>query len=84
MIIKRLTRVILIKTKKTFTIDDVDVNKILIFKKEPSGKKGPCKYHIGYDDNDYFGPLFIKLPQMSGYVKCFDVNKTMFFKVTSY
>ena len=84
MIIKRLTRVILIKTKKTFTIDDVNVNKILIFKKEPSGKKGPCKYHIGYDDNDYFGPLFIKLPQMSGYVKFFDVNKTMFFKVTSY
>ena len=84
MIIKRLTRVILIKTKKTFTIDDVDVNKILIFKKEPSGKKGPCKYHIGYDDNDSFGPLFIKLPQMSGYVKFFDVNKTMFFKVTSY
>ena len=27
------------KNKKTFNIDDVDVNKILIFKKEPSGKK---------------------------------------------
>ena len=72
------------KNKKTFNIDDVDVNKILISKKEPSGKKGSCKYYIGYDDHDYFGPLCIKLPQISGYVKCFDGNKTMFFRVTSY
>ena len=81
---KKINRSYSYKKKKTFTIDDLDVNKILIFKKEPSGKKGPCKYHIGYDDTDYFGTLFIKLPQMSGYVKCFDGNKTMFFKVTSY
>ena len=31
------------KNKNTFNIDDVDVNKILISKKEPSGKKGSCK-----------------------------------------
>ena len=31
------------KNKKTFDIDDVDVNKILISKKEPSGKKGSCQ-----------------------------------------
>ena len=39
------------------------------------------KYYIGYDDHDYFGPLCVKLPQMIGYVKCFDSNKTMSFKV---
>ena len=47
-------------------------------------KKNPVvsfKYYIGYDDHDYFGPLCVKLPQMIGYVKCFDSNKTMSFKV---
>ena len=39
------------------------------------------KYYIGYDDHDYFGPLCVKLPQMIGYVKCFDSNKIMSFKV---
>ena len=31
--------------------------------------------------NHYNGPLCIKLPQMIEYVRCFDNNKTMFFKV---
>ena len=34
------------------------------------------------DDDDYaIRPLSIKLPQMLGYVKRFDSNKTMSFKV---
>ena len=44
--------------------------------------KKSFKYYIGYDEHDYFGQLCIKLPQMIGYVKCFDSNKTMSFKVT--
>ena len=60
-------------------MDDIDINKMLIFKKEPSRKKGSFKYINGYDYNDYIGPLCIMLPQMIGYVKCFDDNKTMFF-----
>ena len=39
------------------------------------------KYFIGYNDNDVFRPLGIKLPHIIGYVKCFDSNKTMSFKV---
>ena len=33
------------------------------------------------DDDDVIKPLCIKLPQMIGYVKCFESNKTMSFKI---
>ena len=39
------------------------------------------KKAITYDDHDYIGPLWINPPQMTGYVKCLDSNKTMSFKV---
>ena len=44
-------------------------------------KKILLKYFIGYYDDDVIRPLCIKLPQMIGYVKHFDSNKTMPFKV---
>ena len=69
------------KNKKVYKVDDIDVNKILVSKKEPYGTNKSIKYFIGYDDDD-IRPLCIKLPQMIGYVKCFDSNKTMSFKVT--
>ena len=50
-------------------------------KKEPYGKKGPFKYFLGYNGDDTIRPLCIKLPQMIGYVKHFDGNKTMSFKI---
>ena len=45
-------------------------------------KKYSFKYFIGYNDNDDIRPLCIKLPQMIGYAKYFDSNKTMSFKVS--
>ena len=69
------------KNKKPFIIDDIDVDNVLIFKKEPYGKKSSFKHFIGYNDDDVIRPLCIKLPQMIGYVKHFDNNKTMSFKV---
>ena len=78
---KRLTRVAFIKAKKLFNIDDLDVNRILISKKEPYGKKSSFKYFTGYNDNEDIRPLCIKLPKMIGYVKHFDSNKAMSFKV---
>ena len=69
------------RNKKRFIIDDMDVNKILISKKEPHGEKSSLKYFIGYSDNDCIKPLCIKLPQMIGYVKHFDSNMTMSLKV---
>ena len=44
-------------------------------------KKGSFKYFIGHNDNDNIKPLSIKLPQMIGYAKYIDNNKTMSFKV---
>ena len=44
-------------------------------------QKNSLKYFIGYNDDDVIRPLCIRLPQMIGYVKCFDSNKTMSFKV---
>ena len=43
--------------------------------------KSSFEYFIGYSDNDDIRPLCIKLPQMTGYVKCFDSNKAMPFNV---
>ena len=39
-------------TKKAFQIDNVDVNKILVSKKETHGTKNALKYFMGYNDND--------------------------------
>ena len=36
------------KNKKIFQIDDIDVNKILVSKKEPYGKKNALKYLLLY------------------------------------
>ena len=69
------------KNKKLFKIEDIDVDKILVSKKESYGTKYSLKYFIGYNDEDAIRPLFIKLPQMIGYVKHFDSNKAMSFKV---
>ena len=40
------------ENKKLNRIDDIDVNKILVSKKEPYGTKNSSKYFIGYNDND--------------------------------
>ena len=44
-------------------------------------KRNSLKYFIGFND-DVIRPLYIKLPQMIGYVKHFDRNKTMSFTVS--
>ena len=61
----------------------MDVDKILISKKVPYGKESSFKYFLGYNDDDAIRPLCIKLPQMIGNVKDFDINKTMSFKVNN-
>ena len=68
--------------KKTNNIDDIDVNNILVSKKEPYGTKNSFKYFIGYNDNDVIRPLCIKLPQMTGYVRKFNENATMPLRIT--
>ena len=58
------------KNKKLFSLNDIDVNKILVSKKEAYGTKNLVKYF----DGDVTRPLCILLPQMIGYVKHFDSN----------
>ena len=77
---KKINKSNFYKNKIIFKIDDIDVNKIIVSKKEPYGKKISLKYFIGHNDN-VIRPLCIELPQIIGYVKCFDSNKTMSFKV---
>ena len=78
---KKSTKAIFTKNKKLFKIEDIDINKILFSQKESYCIKNSLKYFIGYNDNDVIRPLCIKLPQRTGYVKCFDSNKTVSFKV---
>ena len=47
------------RNKKIFNIDDIDVNKILVSKKEQYGKYNSFKYFIGYNDNDVIRPLYL-------------------------
>ena len=53
----------------------------LVSKEEPYGSKNSFKYFIGYSGN-VIVPLCIKLPQMIGYVKSFESNTTMYFKIS--
>ena len=69
------------KNKKINNIEDIDVNNILVPKKEPYSTKNSLKYFIGYNDNDNIRPLCIRIPQMTGYVRKFDENATLSFIV---
>ena len=56
------------KNKKIFNIDDTDVNKILISKKEQYGKYNSYKYFIECNDNGIIRPLCLFLSQTTGYI----------------
>ena len=59
---KKINKSSFYKNKKLFNIHDLDVNKILISKKESYGTKNSLKYLIGYNDDDIIRPLCIRLP----------------------
>ena len=58
---KKINKKIFYKNKKLFKIEDIDIDKILVSKKESYGKKNSLKYFIGYDDDDLIRLLCIKL-----------------------
>ena len=78
---KKIKRGSFYKNKKINNIENIDVNNILVSKKELYGSKNSFKYFIGYNDNDIIRPLCIRLPQMTGYAEKFDGNATMTFIV---
>ena len=71
------------KNKKVFQIDEIDVNKILVSKKESYRTKNALKYFIGYNDDDVIRPLCVRLSQMTGYARKFDKNVTMSFRANN-
>ena len=64
--------------KKTFNIDDIDVNKILVSKKETYSKYNSFKCFIGCNDNDVIRLLYLFISQSTGYINKFDKNKMSF------
>ena len=73
---KKINKSSFYKNKKLFSLNDIDVNKILVSKKESYDTKNSLKYFIGYNDGYVIRPLCILLPQLIGYVKHFDRNKS--------
>ena len=54
---KRIDKSNFYKNKKPFNIDNMDVDKILVSKKESYGnKENSYKYFIGYNDNGVLDP----------------------------
>ena len=47
------------KNKKMFDINDIDVNNILVSKKEKYGKYNSFKHFIGYNDNNIMKSLYL-------------------------
>ena len=74
---KKIKKTIFYKNKAINNIEEIDVNNILVYKKESYGNKNSFKYFIGNTDNDNIRPLCIRLPQMTGHVRKFDENATM-------
>ena len=63
---KKINKSNFYKNKKLFKIHGIDVNKILISKKESYGAKNLLKCFIGYNDDEAIRPLCIKLNQCLG------------------
>ena len=68
------------KNKKIFNIDDIDVNKILVSKKEQYSKYNSFKYFIGYNDN-VIRALYLFISQTTRYINTFEKNKITCLKI---
>ena len=68
------------ESKKGIKLNDVDVRKIVVSNKV-KGNNETSKVFIGYID-DIVRPLCLLLPQISGWIKCFEnAGKNMSFKI---
>ena len=78
---KKINKSNFYKNKKLFNTHGLDVNKLLVSKRESYGTIKSLTYFTGYNDDDVIRPFFIKLSQMIDYVKHFDSNNTLSFKI---
>ena len=80
--IERSSKIFFYRSRKPFSVNDIDVNKILISKEVVYGTKNYLKYFVGYiAEDNIIKPLCLKLHQMIGYLKEFDDSMTMPLKV---
>ena len=69
------------KSKLSINLDWVNVDQIVVPGKFKHSNDG-FKYFIGYEEGESVKPLFIILPQISGYIKYFENGgKNMYFIV---
>ena len=69
------------KSKQPIDLKSVNVDQIVISDKVSHSDNG-FKYFIGYQEGEIVKPLYIILPQMSGYIKYFENGgKSMSFMV---
>ena len=69
------------KSKQPIDLTSVNVDQIVISDKFSHSDNG-FKYFIGYQEGEIVKPLYIILPQMSGYIKYFEKGgKSMSFMV---
>ena len=79
---KKIKKIIFYRSRRPFSVNNIDVNEILISKEVVYGTKNSLKYFIGYiDEDNVIKPLCLKLPQMIGYLKKFNDRITMSLKV---
>ena len=69
------------KKTTSININEIEINKILFSDITSYGNKGSLKYYIGYRHTDgILAPLNIRIPQLTGYAKHFNVeNKVINF-----
>ena len=58
---KKIKKSTFYKNKTINTVENIDVNNILVSIKKPYGNKNSVKYCIGYNDNDIIRSLCIRL-----------------------
>ena len=68
---KEVNRKEFYSSKQAFSLDSVDLNKIVVSKKWKINDT-TYKHICGYLNNDTIQPLYVILPQMDGYIKYFD------------
>ena len=69
--IKKLIKKEFYSSKQAISLDSVDLDKIVVSNKWKINET-TYKYLCGYLNNDVIEPLCVILPQMHGYIKCFD------------
>ena len=69
------------KPKEPIDLVSVNIDRIVVSDKFKHNNEG-FKYFIGYLEDELVKPLCITLPQMSGYIKCFEnSSKNMSFLI---